>query len=227
MKLNTFLFTAGLVIAAVSANPEPSRCWRVGMPCQKLKRAVDVASEILDEPVDTTSVEAKRCFRDGQPCAKARRAEDALRASLKDANINNYTDDKSPEHHFCENDKPCPKGYKNIQARSLAVEEVEGQDDPNADHSYCHTVGQQCNKVKRAAEALAEALAEPEADPNPDPLRCWRVGMPCQKVKRDLCFRNGQPCHIAKRAIDYLEIAANDASDYVTEDLPGSDYSEK
>jgi hypothetical protein len=227
MKLNAFLFTTALVIAAASADPDPRRCWRPGQPCSKLKRAVDVASQILDEPVDVASAEAKACFASGQPCAKARRAEDSLRASLKDSNINNFGDGKrNPGHHFCQKDKACPKGYKNVVARSLPHAGVEVRDDPNADHSYCHGDGQQCNKVKRAAEALAEALAQPEADPEAEPRRCWRPGQPCSKAKRSLCLRNDQPCAKARRALDYLEVAANDASDYVTEDLPGSDYSE-
>lgn len=223
-----------MTIVAVSADPEPGKgrshgCFRVGMPCNKVKRAIDSATDILDEPVDTNSPLARRCFQNGQPCAKARRAEEALRATLKDADWSNFGDGKkAPKHHFCEDGKPCPKGFKHVFARSLPFTELETADDITADPSFCHGAGQQCDKVKRAALAISEALSKREADPEPAPGRshgCFRVGMPCNKAKRDLCFRSGQPCNNANRAVDYLDVAAADAADYVTEDLPGSEYS--
>lgn len=52
---------------------------------------------------------------------------------------------------------------------------------------FCHRVGEPCSKVKRAAEAVAEAFAEPKAAANPDANAeafCHRVGEPCSKAKR-------------------------------------------
>jgi len=247
MKITTLL-AAAVLIVTVSAEAEPITvykntvpkgrnhgCYRVGMPCNKVKRAIEVATEILDEPVDTSSSLARRCFENGQPCAKARRAEAALRASLKDADFNNFGDGKKgPKHHFCEDGKPCTKGFKRVIARSLPFVEVESIDDVNADPTFCHKPGQQCDKIKRTVDAISEALSKRAAEPitvykNTVPKGrnhgCYRVGMPCNKAKRDICFRNGQPCNVANRAIDYLDVAAADAWDYVTEDLPESEYS--
>lgn len=234
MKI-TSLFAAMATLAVVSAEADPGTprrhgCYRVGMPCNKVKRAIETATDILNEPVDTTSDLARRCFNDGQPCEKARRAEDALRKSLKDADFSNFGDGKKgPKHHFNEDGKPSTKGFKRVIARSLSSAELESKDDANADPTFCHNPGQQCDKVKRAALAISEALSKREADPEPGTPRrhgCYRVGMPCNKAKRDLCFRNGQPCNVANRAVDYLDVAAADAADYVSEDLPGSEYTE-
>ncbi|KAL5345581.1 isocitrate dehydrogenase (NAD(+)) idh1 [Pseudogymnoascus australis] len=49
--------------------------------------------------------------------------------------------------------------------------------------AYCWRPGQPCGKVKRAAEAFAEAIAEPAADAKASPY-CWRPGQPCGKAKR-------------------------------------------
>ena len=32
-------------------------------------------------------------------------------------------------------------------------------------HGYCYRAGQTCSKLKRAAEAVAEAIAQPNEDP--------------------------------------------------------------
>ncbi|KFY64466.1 hypothetical protein V496_03249 [Pseudogymnoascus sp. VKM F-4515 (FW-2607)] len=49
--------------------------------------------------------------------------------------------------------------------------------------AYCWRPGQPCGKVKRAAEAFAEAIAEPAANAESSPY-CWRPGQPCGKAKR-------------------------------------------
>src|SRR5690348_2961434 len=54
---------------------------------------------------------------------------------------------------------------------------------------HCWRPGQPCGKVKRAAEAFAEAIAEPsqnnkrEANAEAE-AHCWRPGQPCGKAKR-------------------------------------------
>ena len=54
-------------------------------------------------------------------------------------------------------------------------------------HRWCYRPGQPCWKVKRTAEALAEAEAEPEAAADPKYHRwCYRPGQPCWKAKRGL-----------------------------------------
>lgn len=65
---------------------------------------------------------------------------------------------------------------------------------------YCHLPGQGCSKVKRAAEAIADALAEPEpeAGPEAEPFRRY-------------CHLPGQGCSKAKRAAEELTKAAEEA----------------
>ena len=78
----------------------------------------------------------------------------------------------------------------------LAVASVEAAAIPVADASpsslldFCNRSAQPCSKLKRAAEALAEA--DPEADP--------------ARFHHHPCYRNGQPCIKAKR--DALALAA-------------------
>jgi hypothetical protein len=52
---------------------------------------------------------------------------------------------------------------------------------------FCFNVGEPCSKVKRAAEAVAEAFAEPKAAPEADANAeafCHIIGEPCFKAKR-------------------------------------------
>ena len=53
---------------------------------------------------------------------------------------------------------------------------------------FCHMPGQRCSKLKRAADAAAEALAEaePEPDAKAEPFRrfCHMPGQRCSKAKR-------------------------------------------
>lgn len=87
--------------------------------------------------------------------------------------------------------------------------------DPGA--NFCRRPGEACFKLKRAAEAAADALAE--AAPLMGPF-CRRPGEPCSKAKRDAlalaeaiaeaqaaanpevqwCYRPGESCSKAKRA---------------------------
>lgn len=100
---------------------------------------------------------------------------------------------------------------------------------------WCYRPGEPCSKLKRAADAAAEALAGPLPGPNADPSRhvwCYRPGEPCSKAKRDAlalaeavaeayasanpeaarhtwCYRPGEPCSKAKRdALASAEAAA-------------------
>ncbi|KFY96313.1 hypothetical protein V500_02508 [Pseudogymnoascus sp. VKM F-4518 (FW-2643)] len=51
--------------------------------------------------------------------------------------------------------------------------------------AFCWRPGQPCGKVKRAAEAFAEAIAEPAAEADAEASAfCWRPGQPCGKAKR-------------------------------------------
>lgn len=65
---------------------------------------------------------------------------------------------------------------------------------------WCHRPGQGCSKVKRAAEAISEALAVPEPDVEAE-----------NELEARWCYRPGQGCSKAKRAADALAKAAADA----------------
>lgn len=65
---------------------------------------------------------------------------------------------------------------------------------------FCHRPGQGCSKLKRAADAAAEALAmaAPQAEAGDELVARW-------------CHRPGQGCSKAKRAADALADAVADA----------------
>ena len=54
-------------------------------------------------------------------------------------------------------------------------------------HHFCYRPGEPCSKLKRAAEAVADALAAPLPGPEADARHrfCYRPGEPCSKAKRD------------------------------------------
>ena len=52
-----------------------------------------------------------------------------------------------------------------------------------AGHVFCYRPGEPCSKMKRAAEAIAEAVAD--AEPEARHVWCYRPGEPCSKAKRD------------------------------------------
>jgi hypothetical protein len=73
--------------------------------------------------------------------------------------------------------------------------------------AWCRKPGEPCAKIKRHAEAVAEAFAEPKAEPEAEAW-CRKPGEPCAKAKRDAdadaaaaawCRRPGEPCAKAKR----------------------------
>lgn len=66
----------------------------------------------------------------------------------------------------------------------------DSESDVESINQFCSGPGQPCLKMKRAAEAVAEALAEPAPLPEAgaDARRhhwCWFIGQPCNKAKRN------------------------------------------
>lgn len=70
-----------------------------------------------------------------------------------------------------------------------AVAAPAAQPDARQVHHFCYRPGEPCSKLKRAAEAIAEAIAEPNALPEAEARQvhhfCYRPGEPCSKAKRD------------------------------------------
>lgn len=73
---------------------------------------------------------------------------------------------------------------------AVAHADPNSASDAESVNQFCSRSGQPCLKMKRAAEAVAEALAEPAPVPEAEAeaarhIWCWRPGQPCNKVKRD------------------------------------------
>src|SRR5450432_2120315 len=109
--------------------------------------------------------------------------------------------------------QPDPIGKQRHSHHHILVHIVANMKRTADAEAFCHRVGEPCSKVKRAAEAVADAFAEPKAEPF-----CHRVGEPCSKVKREaeanaeaFCHRVGEPCSKAKRAADALVAAVAEA----------------
>lgn len=76
-------------------------------------------------------------------------------------------------------------------AHTQSVVTPSPEPDVESINQFCSQPGQPCLKMKRAAEAVAEALAEPAPIPEAEAearrhrhVWCWFVGQPCNKAKR-------------------------------------------
>lgn len=72
-----------------------------------------------------------------------------------------------------------------ICAAILAAVSVNAISTVESGDKVCSQPGQPCDKMKRAAEAVAEAVAESEADARFRHHFCYRRGEACFKAKRD------------------------------------------
>ncbi|KAK8168308.1 hypothetical protein IWX90DRAFT_412081 [Phyllosticta citrichinensis] len=133
------------------------------------------------------------CLQPGQPCDKVKRAADAAAFAL--AAPNAEADPKSPASlAACPSVTPTPSLMPSdayVAAGAEASELILGQlekrgAEPVSD--YEHAV-----RVKRAADAIADALAAPEADAEAGYGFKWRF-----------CVKPGQLCRKAKRAAEAL-----------------------
>lgn len=59
---------------------------------------------------------------------------------------------------------------------------------------FCYRRGEACSKVKRAADAIAEAIAVPEPE----------------AYRTHFCYRRGETCSKHKRALDELHTVVKD-----------------
>lgn len=72
-----------------------------------------------------------------------------------------------------------------VYAALLAVASAQEAAAVPSDEELSSLPGTPFNKMKRAAEAVAEALAEPEAEARYRTHFCYRRGETCSKAKRD------------------------------------------
>ncbi|MCJ1412892.1 putative serine/threonine protein phosphatase [Ptychographa xylographoides] len=183
MKVTSVLYAALLAFATVDAAAAPAAapdaeavhrwCYRVGEPCNKLKRAADAIAEAVAEPVPEAAPVHRWCYRVGEPCNKAKRDALSMAEALAEAHAAAM---------------PAPKASKTFRIPPESYQETKPSSGEIED--YCNGADAPCSKVKRAAEAIAAAMAEPAAQPEPEAEAvhrwCYRVGEPCNKHKRAL-----------------------------------------
>lgn len=85
-----------------------------------------------------------------------------------------------------------------VYAALLAIASAQEAAIPESSQDVCNLPGLPCNKLKRAAEAVAEAMAEPEALAEPE-------AEAKKKYRTHFCHRRGEACSKAKR--DALALA--------------------
>ncbi|KAL9138660.1 MAG: hypothetical protein Q9175_000096 [Cornicularia normoerica] len=175
MKFTSIIFTTLLAMtsveAAAIANPAPEAqsyhgyCYRPGEPCAKLKRAAEAAAEAIADPQSYHGY----CYRIGEPCSKAKR--DALALAEATAEALAAAD---PEAHPCHAPgAPCSKAKREAldafmtapsPPKTSKLANIPRAPHYGSTHGYCWLEGEPCSKLKRAAEAVAEAIAQPNQD---------------------------------------------------------------
>ncbi len=191
MKLTLIVLTGLVALASAESvtvsNPAADAetvhqfCSRSGQPCGKMKRAAEAVAEALAEPAPLPEAEAEAarnrwCWRPGQPCNKAKRDALAIAEAFAEAD--------AAANPTAEAGMSSPSSTPSNVLTSPLGPEAEA-----ARNRWCWRPGQPCNKMKRAAAPLAEAIAEPLAEAIAEPARntwCWRPGQPCNKIKRAL-----------------------------------------
>ncbi|KAK7542317.1 uncharacterized protein J3D65DRAFT_664713 [Phyllosticta citribraziliensis] len=177
MKVTSVIAGAITIVGAyAAATPDAQAfCLQPGQPCDKVKRAADAAAFALAAP--NAEADPKKgptkgwvgriwrfCQKPGQPCRMAKRHADAIADAVSDA-----------------------YAAAGAEASELALGQLEKRGaEPVSD--FEHAV-----RVKRAADAIADALAAPEADAEAGYGFKWRF-----------CVKPGQPCRKAKRAAEAL-----------------------
>jgi hypothetical protein len=151
-------------------------CGARGAPCAKARRdLIHVGTAVEDAITDIyvreadPDAEAKRrgnsittwCGARGAPCGKVKRDAEAEAEPKKR---------KGNKHGFLGRAKPKRKGPK-YRGNSITT--------------WCGARGMGCGKVKRAAEAEADALAEAKRRGNSITTWCGARGSACGKFKRD------------------------------------------
>ena len=116
------------------------------------------------------------CWLPGESCSKAARSLE----QLSSVHMKRAAD---AQHHFCW-----------LPGESCAKDDIAKRDaSPDAEtvRHFCSRSGQPCSKLKRAANAVAEAMALPDAPPGPEDVN--------ETAKRS-CYGSGQPCALARRS---------------------------
>ncbi|KAJ9668721.1 methionyl-tRNA synthetase [Coniosporium apollinis] len=194
---------------------DSSICWQPNQACDKLKRAVEEATdELLSIPgyeLDESDANAQDvCGAPNKPCHKAKRSAEALAAAIAEAAPFAFPE-ADPKRRkwgsrFCHmTGQGCPRVKRDgtVEAQSLPAEppadvEEDSELDPEAEANavrFCHLPAQECDKINRAAQVIGSALDEAEPSVNGSAL----------------CSLPGHDCHKAKTAASALALAALDA----------------
>ncbi|KAF6830817.1 clock-controlled pheromone ccg-4 [Colletotrichum plurivorum] len=236
-------FLATILIAAVTvhgvavpdASPEPW-CRQIGQPCWKVKRAAAAFAASIGEfeGLVDRSPEALRSHSEGGAAFMAKRGVDEI-ANVVAASQDDpadYYGKLAMERRFAEDTtdvvrreeeaNPCRPGQacwkSEYPFEDDEDDEAEKRDVHGEDKRWCRQIGQPCWRVKRAAEALVEAIGEDEdlskREFNPVSKRepwCRQPGQPCWKRDADpepWCRQIGQPCWKAARDLHAMKNVA-------------------
>lgn len=172
--LLAFASVEGAAIADPASEAMSSRgyCYQSGEPCSMLRRAAEAAAEAIADPQSCHGY----CYRAGEPCSKAKR--DAL--ALAEATAEAFAA-ADPEAHPCHAPgAPCSEAKRRalddcdnashstsrklikIPCPPIDVYMLIGRSASyGSTHGFCWRAGEPCSKLKRAAEAVAEAIAQP------------------------------------------------------------------
>ena len=169
----------------ITSNEAAEYCNSPNQPCDKLKRAASAVASALADPAPEALADAHRhvwCYRPGEPCFKAKR--DAL--ALADAVAKAHPQEAPTE----DGKHTLPDSHSQAQLlkqTNMLTTILDLKD-------FCDSAEGPCTKVKRAAEAIAEAVAEPLADTASG-----------HRKRHVWCHRPGEPCWKAKRGIEALD----------------------
>ncbi|KAF6824083.1 clock-controlled pheromone ccg-4 [Colletotrichum musicola] len=169
---------------------------------------------------DTTDVvrreeEANPC-RPGQACRKSEYPAEADYEEDEDDEDAAEIERREEDDGSCQPGQECWKSEYPFEDDE--DDEAEKRDVHGEDKRWCRQIGQPCWRVKRAAEALVEAIGEDEdlskREFNPVSKRepwCRQPGQPCWKRDADpepWCRQIGQPCWKAARDLHAMKNVA-------------------
>ncbi|KAL7946161.1 mating pheromone precursor [Trichoderma barbatum] len=182
-----FLTAVTLLTSVVVAAPNPEPwCYRIGMPCWKVKRT----TEAYVDAVRSTGALNTRSEHEGIPNDVALSAIQGL-------------DQLSSLILYASED---PDAFLN---NGTEITETEKRDtESQEDKRWCYRIGMPCWKAKRDLESLQEGERSVEVEE--EKRWCYRIGMPCWKAKRAdeiqedkrWCYRIGMPCWKSKRVAE-------------------------
>ncbi|KAL0938641.1 clock-controlled pheromone ccg-4 [Colletotrichum truncatum] len=214
MKFLITIIASVVAANAVAIPDDEARCHKIGQPCWKAKRAADAFSNALakfDNVSVDDSIEALLSHSEGGAAFMAKRGIDELAhaVAVSQDDPAEYYNKLEMRKRFSEDTKPvtlreaiaepkadpwCRDPGKSCWKRDINTNTERGGI-PGEDRDWCLQRGQPCWRIKRAAEAVIEAIADDEdatsSEINTVTKRetepwCRSPDQPCWKATRDL-----------------------------------------